>query len=359
MMRFSHSDECLALIESAARFVNDHYSSPEFGNEPDATFNAARWREFAEFGWLAIIVDEQAGGLSGGPAMLSALAQAMGPGAIPEPLLSQCALGGYMLNALGNATKGQNLDAWLSGDSIVGFAHFEARNDRRTAPSALSTAVSGCGGEYRLNGAKTTVLDGGAGDVYLVSAATSDGSAVLVLVDKDRPGLEATVHPLFDGRQVSELSFTEVTLEATDIITLDGGRDAIIDEALLLHDFALAAESLGIAHSLVDITHDYLLTREQFGTTLADFQALQHRLVDMQLSIVRFDSLLVLARLKIEELGLIGATRFIRAVAEGIANLGRNIGREAVQLHGGIGMTDELVVGRYLKRLTANELLVR
>ena len=355
MIPFSHSDECVALMESASRMIADHYAEPSAA-DASLSSDSQRWQEFADLGWTAIIVGEQQGGLDGGPSMLSALAEALGPGVINEPLLSQCALSGYLMNALAGQGLAGALERWMSGELIVGLAAITRVEGPRIAADAVT--LSDQGDAFRLNTARLRVVAGGSCNAWLVGVNTDSGAPALAWVDGGKTGVDVQPVPLIDGREASEVTFSNVPIEQTDVIPLDAAATDALGCAWLLHDLVLAAESLGIARRLVEITHEYLLTREQFGQTLADFQVLQHRLVDMQLVVVRFESLLVLARLKVDELGLTDAAPFIRQVATAIQTLGRDVGREAVQLHGGIGMTDELIVGRYLKRLTANELLV-
>lgn len=355
-MIFDHAPERAALIDSATRFVAQRY--PSEGHlariETDTPVDRGRWREIVELGWTATDLPEARGGLGLDFSLLVALAAALGPGLVPEPLLTQAAIASPLLGAASGAGDAAR-ERWLRGDLIVAFAHHEATQAAYYA-TPIATTVHRDGDDIVLNGGKTTVLDGPIADALLVSARAAEPphDVALVLVPVATAGLDLRPWRTFDGRSIADLEFRGTRLAADAALLPPGEAGNLIDETLSRFALLVAAESVGIMRAILRLTIEYLHEREQFGHKLADFQVLQHRLVDMQLRLTRAESLLEAACVLVDAVGFAGAASAIAGARIGAEDHGIFVAESAVQLHGGIGMTNEYRLAHYFKRLTAN-----
>lgn len=346
-MSLTPSPECAALVDSAERMVRERYDYASLravlaSADDDSR---ARWHDFAELGWLAVPLAEADGGLGLAPSVASALIAALGPAAMSEPLPSQLALSGYLL---GRARPTPRRDAvlarWLAGDSLLALLE----------PLPATGMVMTTHGDAVLDGHAGAVLDAGLADVLIVGARQEDGVPAYYLVDADAEGVARHAQRGADGRDFADVALRGVRVGASERLDLTAAAPG---EAQGYFALLLASESLGIMHALVRLTAEHLAQREQFGRKLIDFQELQHRLVDMQLEAVRAESMLEVARLHCDQGGLGTAAAMTSAALYQAARSGRRVAEEAVQLHGAIGMTDELVVGHYLKRIISNAII--
>ncbi|MEQ8230194.1 MAG: acyl-CoA dehydrogenase [Gammaproteobacteria bacterium] len=347
-MSLETSPECAALVESALRVVRDHYDYPSLRGvlASEAGWSADRWREFAALGWLAAPLAEEAGGLGLPPSVASALMTALGAAAMSEPLPGQLAFGAGLVGAApATPARDMLLERWLAGAALVALVSADSE-------SPIGVRTDGPG--LRLDGHAGAVPDGGIADVFVVEAADPAGDRACFLVAADAPGVTRHVHRAADGRSFADVVFDGVRPGDDARLALDG---AAMARAHTLHALLLAAETLGIMRALVGLTARYLDQREQFGRKLIEFQVLQHRLVDMQLETVRSESMLAVAEHACDVQGFSAAAPLVSAAYYQSARSGRRVAEEAVQLHGAIGMTDELVVGHYLKRIVANGLI--
>lgn len=357
-MIFDRAPEYDALIDSVERFVAERYPSEHhLGRiETDTPCNRDRWQEIVELGWTATDLPEAQGGLGLAFSLLGAIATAQGPGLVPEPLLTQAAFVGPLLGAAAGAGDAA-LERCLSGDMIVALAHHESTHAPYYA-TPIATTFARDGDDIIVSGGKTTVADGAIADALLVSvrAAEPPHDVSLVLMPVAAPGLALRPYRTFDGRTIADLEFSGTRLAAAALLPI---RDAgtLIDETLSRYAMLVAAECVGIMRATMRLTNDYLAEREQFGQKLAGFQVLQHRLVDMQLRLTRAESLLEAAYALVDAVGFAGATNAIAAARIGAEDSGIFIAENAVQLHGGIGMTNEYRLAHFLKRLTANRFL--
>ena len=355
-MIFDRSPECDALIDSVERFLAERYPAEHHLEriETDTPCDRQRWQEIVELGWTATDLPEARGGLGLDFSLLGAIAEALGPGLVPEPVLTQSAIVGPLLAAAEGAGDAA-LEQWLSGDMIVALAHHESTRAAYYA-TPIAATFERDGDDIVLNGSKTTVLDGPIADALLVSvrAAEPPHDVALVLIPVAAPDLILRPYRTFDGRTIADVEFRGTRLAcASGLLPIrDGGK--LIDEALGRYALLVAAECVGIMRATMRLTGDYLAEREQFGQKLAGFQVLQHRLVDMQLRLTRAESLLEAAYALIDAAGFAGATSAIAAARIGAEACGVFVAENAVQLHGGIGMTNEYRLAHFLKRLTAN-----
>lgn len=304
-------------------------------------YHRARWQELAELGLLALSVSEDAGGMGGGPIDLALVAEALGKGNAPDPWLENGVLPARILAA---SAQQALLDEVLAGQSMAACA-FAERNQRYSLKAKAVTAKPHEGG-FVLSGEKTFVLGGAMAD-WLIVSADIGGETALFLVAGDAAGLERRGYRLADGSEACELRCLNVSLGNDARLALDfAGLLAIVDDIRLL----AAAEMLGLAQRLFDDTLDYVKQREQFGVALGTFQALQHRLVDCYAALEQARSMLYRASLTDQSdpqawhRACAGAKAFIGEQADRVA-------REAVQMHGGMGVTDELAIGHAMKRV--------
>ena len=304
-------------------------------------YDRARWSELAELGLLALAVGEEAGGMGGGPIDLALVAESLGKGNAPDPWLENGVLPARLLAAAGRLAL---LDEVIAGQSFVACALAERGQRYSLVAKGMSARPQGDG--FVLSGEKTFVLGGAMAD-WLVVSAECGGQTALFLVRGDAAGLERRPYRLADGSMACELRCLGVMLDADARLPLDyAGLLAIVDDVRLL----AAAEMLGLAQRLFDDTLDYVKQREQFGVALGTFQALQHRLVECYAALEQARSMLYRAALADHgdpvawHRSCAGAKAFIGEQADRVA-------REAVQMHGGMGVTDELAIGHAMKRV--------
>ncbi|MGE0485001.1 MAG: acyl-CoA dehydrogenase family protein [Gammaproteobacteria bacterium] len=345
---YNRSEESVALADSAARLVRERYDYVDLlpRLKSAAPWTPAQWAELAGFGWLAAGVSEAHDGLGLPVSALVQLARALAPAAMPEPVSSQLARGGWLLDQAGGGRARECLAGWMAGESLLALV------DADGTPAAVHWRRAGDG--YVLDGAQRAVQDGASAAHFIVAAAGE--TPALFLLPVDAPGIGHEAHRAADGREFADVRFAGVEVDSAARLEVDDVA-ALLAGSRDLHALLLAAEMVGIAQALIPITHAYIAQREQFGRKLAEFQVLQHRLVDMHIEAVRAESALELACFKVDELGLVAAAPFIAAAKAQSGLSCRRVAEEAVQLHGGIGMTEELVVGHYLKRIVADTLL--
>ncbi|WP_372637929.1 acyl-CoA dehydrogenase family protein [Alcanivorax jadensis] len=355
-MNFQLSEEQQMLADSAKRFVRDNSDvETHRQNKKLMPLDAATWQQFADLGWLAVPFEEAHGGLGMGPLETMVLLEALGEGLIMAPYIATVVLGGGFLRKASTAQQAETIPALLEGKLQVAFAAEEYERVFTLENTAMAADVKGS--EVILNGTKSCVMNGDQADLLVVLARTGgqpgdqDGLS-LFLVDANAPGVERVAHRTVDGRQGAEIRFHQVKVsEAARIGELNGGyaiaRD-VLDEGLL----ALSAESVGSLSVLLNETVEYSKTRQQFGMPIGKFQVLQFRMADMFIAMEQTRSLLLAATLKTVE-GHADAAKAVHAMKAQLGRAGRQIAQEAIQIHGGMGMTDELGVGHYVKRLTA------
>ena len=359
-MDFSLTEEQILLRESVEKYIADHggverhrrLCGSAAGFEPEA------WQSFAELGWLALPFSEAEGGLGGSPTDLMVLCEALGRGLVREPFLHTAVTCGGMLAAGGSAQQRERfLPGLIGGGSQWAFAFAEHCSGYDFC--AIDTlAQSGASG-LTLSGQKIAVLNGHAADQLLVTALgrpDDRSSLVLCIVDPALPGISSEVFTAVDGSRGAEFRFADVQLPADSVLGEGVNAAALIDDVVDTTIIAMGAESVGAMQVLLDSTVEYSKTREQFGQPIGAFQALQHRMADMFLKLEEARSLLFNAAILLQQ-GSAEAGAACAALKVKVAEAGRFIAHEAVQLHGGIGMTDELIVGHLFKRLLLLEKL--
>ncbi|MDJ0877717.1 MAG: acyl-CoA dehydrogenase family protein [Halieaceae bacterium] len=354
-MHISLSEEQQLLKDGVARFVEENYSIEQLRALRDSgqPLDVERWQQLAELGWLALPFDEADGGFGGSAIDLMVLMEEFGRGLVTDPYLANVVVCGGFLRAAQDTLRSAYLPGLIAGESQWGFAFAEPRGRFRLHDVSV-TAEAGNGG-YRLQGEKIAVLNGEAADYLLVTARTSgdrrdrDGISLL-LVPGDAPGLSRTPYPLVDGSRGASLHFDNVEAGADAVIGEPGNALLLVEDVIDQAIVAMAAEALGAMDMLLEQTVEYTRTREQFGQPISRFQALQHRMADMYLECQSLRSLLYYAAILRDE-GREDAGKAASALKVKLEEAGRFVSQQAVQLHGGIGMTDELGISHYFKRL--------
>jgi alkylation response protein AidB-like acyl-CoA dehydrogenase len=355
-MNFDFTEEQIMLRDSVARFIQDEYDFDSRQKTAKSAEGMSRddWRTFAELGWLSIPFAEEHGGFGGDAVDVMLVMEQLGKGLVLEPYLATVMLFGGLLQKGGSeALQSEYIPRIIGGECLGAFAYLE-RQSRYEMADVKTTAVAADGG-YKISGEKVVVFNGANADQLIVSARTSGGQSdetgiSLFLVPADAPGIEKTSYRLMDGQLVANLVFKDVSVPAASVVgELDGGY-ALMESVVLEANVALAAEAVGIMGQLNDKTVEYTKTRKQFGVTIGSFQALQHRMVDTFMAYEQTKSLLyraVCAMTDDEE----DAVTAVHALKVMVDRAGKLIFGEAIQLHGGMGLTDELDIGHYAKRL--------
>ncbi len=359
-MDFSFTDEQNLLRDSLAGYLADHY---DFDARRAAIKSAegwrpAVWKAFAEdLGLLGASFAEDHGGLGGGATEVMVIMEELGKSLVVEPYLGTVVIGGGFLKHGAPAGAADLIGQIIEGKATFAFAYAEPQG--RYTLSDLKTTATKKGAGYVLNGMKAVVIGAPWASHLIVTARTGGaqreaaGVSVFV-VDKNAPGVATRDYPTVDGRRASEVTFENVALGAEALIGPEGAAlpmvEQVVDEAIA----ATCAEALGVLRRLHEGTLAYTKERKQFGVPIASFQVLQHRMVDMFIQLEQSISMTYMAHIKLGE----SATERAKGVSAAKVQIGRAcrfVGQNAIQLHGGMGMTDEMAIGHYFKRATMIE----
>ncbi len=362
-MDFEFSDEQRQLHEVVERYLNEQYGFDRFKaiKASAAGWDAAVWRGLAELGLLGITVPEAQGGLGFGPLETLGVMGECGRNLLLEPVLAAAVVGSAVLRPFaGQPAAGELLAALAAGAKIAVLAHFDS--GARFDSGHVSTRAQRSGDSYCLDGHKAVVMHAGAADVLLVSArsagALRDEEGVsLFMVPRDAPGVVLDAYPTVDGQRAADVYLRGVTVPSAARLGAEGAALPAIEAALDIGLAALCAEAVGVMQAVVDATVEYVRTRQQFGQPIGRFQVLQHRIADMVIHLEQARSMSYLAALRCTDAVVSERRRALSAAKAVIGQSGRFVGQQAVQLHGGMGMTDELKISHLFKRLTAAQLM--
>lgn len=352
----NHSDDTLAMLrDSLARYLADHY---DFDKRrmllEDADSGAPLWRGLAgELGLLGATFPEALGGLGGSTADGLALMEIFGEALAAEPWLSTVVVAGDLLTRAGGERARALIERIVAGDAVIAFAHDEPHQP--FGAGGLRCTLRADGDGFVLEGRKSVVQCAPWASHLLVSAADGADGTSLALVDADAPGIVRRDLRTVDGGRASELRFDAVRVPADALLGAPGAAAPLVERALDLGALAVSFEALGVLRRLMADTIAYANQRRQFGVAIASFQVLQHRIVDMHIALEQAQALVHAAASQID------ADPAQRAAAVSSAKVMagracRTVGQGAIQVHGGMGMTDELAVGHWFKRATAIEL---
>ncbi len=349
-MDFSLNEFQSMLADSVEKFVSNEYNfeSRQAYAASDLGFSADVWQTFCDLGWTAIPFAESDGGLDGGPIEMMLLMQQFGRGLVVEPYLSNVVLAGGILRRLASdAQKAQWLQPMISGELQTALAFVEPQS--RYEIDNIATTAGPDGDGWIINGKKAVVLNGGNADVLLIPAILDGVTLFAVAANAD--GVSRKAYATVDGGSAADVTLDNVRVDANALLGGAGqglaALEAVVDEATL----AVCAEAVGIMQTLTDKTVEYSKNRVQFGVPIGSFQALQHRMVDMLTASEQSYSLLLWATMA-NEARTEDAKRAVSAIKYQIGTAGKLVGQEAVQLHGGMGVSWEFDVGHYFKRLT-------
>lgn len=354
-MNFEYSEEQVLLRDSIVRWAQDNYSFEQRrrSTEQAQGFDPKHWQTFAELGWLSIPFAEDLGGYGGSIIDVAAIMQELGRALVVEPVVPNVVMFGGLLEASNAEDKAELLGELIGGGLMGAVALYEQQS--RFEVANVATTATADGDAYRLNGTKVCVLAAPSSSKLLVLARTSGGQTErdglsLFLLDTQADGVALQGYPLMDGQYAADITFTDARAE---LVSELGQGLGLVEDMLLRTHVALSAEAVGIMEKLNQTTVAYTKTRKQFGVPISSFQALQHRMVDTFMAFEQAKSLLVgtLCELTDEASSEHDKAKMVAGLRTLIAKNGKLIGDEAIQMHGGMGLTDELDVGHYVKRL--------
>jgi len=362
-MDFNYTDEQTMLRDTVARYLADNYGfearmAVVDGKAGKAGWNPATWQAFAhELGILGAPFSEAHGGLGGGALENMIVMEEFGRALVIEPYLSTVVIGGGFLKAVGGALADTVIPQIIDGKVVIAFAYAEPQGRYNLADLQTTAKKSGAG--YVLNGHKAVVYGAPWATHLIVTARSSGGQrdkdgVSVFLVPADAKGVTRRDYPTVDGSQAAEVYFENVEVGADALLGAEGKGLPLVEQVVDEATAALCAEACGVTRTLHSLTLEYARQRKQFGKAIAEFQVLQHRMVDMFMEVEQAVSMTLMATLKIDETPVERA-KAVSAAKIKIAKACRAVGQGAVQIHGGMGITTELSTGHYFKRATMIE----
>lgn len=345
-MDFSFTQEQQMLRDGLGKYLEKAYDfdTRQALVRSDKPWSDAAWEQFAEFGLLALPFSEEKGGLGGSITDCVAIAELFGRHLVVEPYLSSILLSGAVLARSTSEAAQDWLEKVVGGEAVVAFAYDEGNGT--ATPEMITVTAESSNGGFALGGEKRLVLAGGDADALLVVAReTAGGTLGFFLVESGAQGMDARTYTTVDGRSAANIRF-----DGTPAL-LVGEAEGVLEEVLAQAVIVQSAEAVGAMGALLASTSDYAMTRKQFGVPIATFQAVAHRLADMKIAYNKARATLIYTTALAES----GAAtpRDISILKGQIGKLGKALGEAAIQTHGGVGMTDELSVSHYHKRLLA------
>jgi alkylation response protein AidB-like acyl-CoA dehydrogenase len=353
-MDFEHSQDRRMLAATLDRFVRENYgfdTRQRIAGSPEGC-SREMWRRLADLGVLAALFDEVDGGMGGAGFDIMVVFESLGRGLLVEPFAGAL-MAGRILAGSANPAAHALLHDLIAGERIVVLAHEEG--DTGALVSRIATHAEIEGDEWKLSGVKCAVPQAEAADAFVVTARSAgavgdENGLSLFLVPADAAGLALHGYPLIDGGRGADVMLDSVTLGSDALLAPAGGGSTLLKAGVGCGLLALAAESLGAMEAVKEATLDYLRTRKQFGVPIGSFQALQHRMADLLLEIEQARSAVINAADKLAA-PLAVRERTLAAAKHTVGRVGTLVAEESIQLHGGVGMTWELPLAHYAKRL--------
>ena len=351
-MNLDYNDEQNMLREQIQKFCEseyDFYKREEIVKSSN-DFDENVWNLFAEQGWLSMPFSEQSGGLGFGPIELSILFEEFGKALVIEPYLSTVVLSGTLLDKSTFSEKNDLIEKICTGSIHISLAYAEVDNgyDYLNPSTTLDS-------KFVLNGTKTLVLNGSNAEKIIVTC-TNDDTLNIVVLDANTPGVSINSFSTVDGQSCSEISFENVKLDKSNIIASGNDAENLLKETINLATLCICAEAVGCMESCYHKTLEYTKGREQFGQPLSGFQVLQHRMVDMFIESELAKSLLIKAMLEVNNRSD-EMYKHVSALKSYVGKSGKLSAKEAVQLHGGMGVSEEMMIGHYLKKMISIDAL--
>ena len=362
-MDFDLSDEQRLLTDSVTRLMADQYSFAARKDylKQEHGWSPSLWSQFAELGLLGLPFAEEYGGFGGGPVETMLVMEQFGRALVVEPYVATVILAGTAIRLAGNAEQKQALLPLIAeGNLKLAFAHGE-RQARYDLTDVLTTATHD-GKGWVLDGAKAVVTHGDCADKLVVSARTAGErdapvGITLFLVDANAPGVARRGYAVRDEQRAADIALSNVRVADADVLGEVGDGLAVIARVVETGIAATAAESVGAMAAMNDLTLEYARTREQFGKPIGSYQVVQHRLADMFMAMEQGRSMAMLATMSVNEADPVERARNIAMAKVGVGQAGRYVSQSAIQMHGGIGMTEEYAVGHYFRRCMVIERL--
>lgn len=357
-MDFQLSDEQKLIRDAVEKFVRNDYGFDARNKllATDEGFSRENWRQFAELGWLGIPFPEEVGGFGGAMVEILQIMEPFGTAMVLEPYLSTVVLGGSAIDRGAPAGRRQTLlGRLIEGQLMLALAYTESES--RFNPADVATRAEKTASGYRLSGKKTVVLDAPSADMLIVSARSAgdrlDTQGIsLFLVPADAKGLTLNPYRIMDGGRGADVTLDNVEVGTDALLGEEGEGFDLLEQVIDLGTAAACAQALGAMQAAYQRTVDYLKTRKQFDQPIGAFQALQHRAVDMFIAVESARSMTYMVAMKVGDPDPIERRKAVSAAKQLIGEKARFVAQQAVQLHGGIGMTEELDVGHYFRRLT-------
>ncbi len=351
-MNLDYNDEQNMLREQIQKFCEseyDFYKREEIVKSSN-DFDENVWNLFAEQGWLSMPFSEQSGGLGFGPIELSILFEEFGKALVIEPYLSTVVLSGTLLDKSTFSEKNDLIEKICTGSIHISLAYAEVDNgyDYLNPSTTLDS-------KFVLNGTKTLVLNGSNAEKIIVTC-TNDDTLNIVVLDANTPGVSINSFSTVDGQSCSEISFENVKLDKSNIIATGDDAENLLKETINLATLCICAEAVGCMESCYHKTLEYTKGREQFGQPISGFQVLQHRMVDMFIESELAKSLLIKAMLEVNNRSD-EMYKHVSALKSYVGKSGKLSAKEAVQLHGGMGVSEEMMIGHYLKKMISIDAL--
>ncbi|MFT4064051.1 acyl-CoA dehydrogenase family protein [Paraburkholderia sp.] len=357
-MNFQHTEDRRMLADTLNRFIGEQYgfATRDRIARSEHGFSTQLWARFAELGVIGALFDEASGGFGGGGFDISVVFESLGRGLVVEPFLDTLIVGRALARS-GNDAQKAALGALIDGSRIAALAHGEPDSHYELArvTTRAQRSVNDESNAWTLNGAKAVVQHGEQASMFLVSARTSgdddaEAGITLFVVPRDAAGVNVRGYRKIDGGRAAEVTFDNVTLGDDAVLGSADAGFATLEYALSCGVLALCAEAVGAMDVAKDYTLDYLRTRKQFGVPIGSFQALQHRMADLLLEIEQARSAVINAAAALDG-ERTARERAVSAAKYSIGRIGTLVAEECIQLHGGIGMTWELPLAHYAKRL--------
>jgi alkylation response protein AidB-like acyl-CoA dehydrogenase len=351
-MNLDYNDEQNMLREQIQKFCEseyDFYKREEIVKSSN-DFDENVWNLFAEQGWLSMPFSEQSGGLGFGPIELSILFEEFGKALVIEPYLSTVVLSGTLLDKSTFSEKNDLIEKICTGSIHISLAYAEVDNgyDYLNPSTTLDS-------KFVLNGTKTLVLNGSNAEKIIVTC-TNDDTLNIVVLDANTSGVSINSFSTVDGQSCSEISFENVKLDKSNIIATGNDAENLLKETINLATLCICAEAVGCMESCYHKTLEYTKGREQFGQPISGFQVLQHRMVDMFIESELAKSLLIKAMLEVNNRSD-EMYKHVSALKSYVGKSGKLSAKEAVQLHGGMGVSEEMMIGHYLKKMISIDAL--
>ncbi|MBO9650188.1 MAG: acyl-CoA dehydrogenase family protein [Variovorax sp.] len=353
-MNFEHTEDRRMLADSLNRFIAEQYGFEARNRiaQSKEGFSKEIWQQFAELGVIGALFSEADGGFGGAGFDLAVVFEELGRGLVVEPLLG-AVMAGEAISVSGNDAQKAKLAEIIGGTTVAAFAHDEPESHYEL--SRVQTRAERSGGGWVLDGVKAVVQQGEQATLFVVSARTSRGmddeaGISLFLVPANTPGLKVRGCPTIDGGRVAELTFDNAKVGGDALLGAEGKAFDTLERAIGRGVLALCAEALGAMESARNATLEYLRTRKQFGVFIGSFQALQHRMADLLLEIEQARSAVINAAAAMDA-DRLTRERALSAAKFSIGRIGTLVAQESIQMHGGIGMTWELPLAHFAKRL--------